>query len=125
MLTLSGDAVARGRRVQRDPGRSLSAQDADSIGRFGAFRLKGAAFNHFAAFLSRAYRENDYLLGRLHAADRLIDIVCDAAGAGALTPDEIAAHRRNAVLRILAAEEAHLPTCRSMIAQMRAALDHK
>jgi len=26
-------------------------------------------------FLSRAYRENDYLLGRMHAVDRLIDIV--------------------------------------------------
>jgi patatin-related protein len=100
----------------------ISAQDAAGIARLGAFRLKGAAFNQFAAFLSRAFRENDYLLGRLHAADRLIDIVADAAGTGALTPDEIAVHKRNAVLRILAAEEAHLPTCRDMIAQMRAAL---
>ena len=100
----------------------ISAQDAAGIARLGAFHLKGAAFNQFAAFLSRAFRENDYLLGRLHAADRLIDIVCDAAGAGALTPDEVAAHKRNAVLRILTAEEAHLPTCRSMIAQLRAGL---
>jgi patatin-related protein len=100
----------------------ISAQDAAGIARLGAFRLKGAAFNQFAAFLSRAYRENDYLLGRLHAADRLIDIVCDAAGADALTPDEIAGHKRNAVLRILAAEEPYLPTCRAMIAQFRAAL---
>ena len=100
----------------------ISAQDAAGIAKLGAFRLKGAAFNQFAAFLSRAFRENDYLLGRLHATDRLIDIVCDAAGADALTADEIAAHKRNAVLRILAAEEPHLPTCRNMIAQLRAAL---
>jgi patatin-related protein len=100
----------------------ISAQDAAGIARLGAFRLQGAAFNQFAAFLSRAFRENDYLLGRLHAADRLIDIVCDAAGADALTPDEIAAHKRSVVLRILAAEEPHLPTCQAMIAQMRAAL---
>jgi patatin-related protein len=100
----------------------ISAQDAAGIARLGAFHLQGAAFNQFAAFLSRAFRENDYLLGRLHAADRLIDIVCDAAGADALTPDEIAAHKRRAVLRILAAEEPHLPTCHAMIAQMRAAL---
>jgi patatin-related protein len=100
----------------------ISAQDAAGIARLGAFRLQGAAFNQFAAFLSRAFRENDYLLGRLHSADRLIDIVCDAAGADALTPNEIAAHKRNVVLRILAAEEPHLPTCRAMIAQMRAAL---
>jgi patatin-related protein len=100
----------------------ISAQDAAGIAQLGAFRLKGAAFNQFAAFLSRAFRENDYLLGRLHAADRLIDIVCDAAGADALTPEQMAAHKRNAVLRILAAEEPHLPTCKAMIAQMRAAL---
>jgi hypothetical protein len=100
----------------------ISAQDAAGIAKLGAFRLQGAAFNQFAAFLSRAFRENDYLLGRLHAADRLIDIVCDAAGADALTPAEIAAHKRSAVLRILAAEEPHLPTCGAMIAQMRAAL---
>ncbi len=59
----------------------ISAQDAIGINRLGTFRLMGAAFNQFAAFLSRAYRENDYLLGRLHAIDRLIDIVSDAAGA--------------------------------------------
>jgi patatin-related protein len=100
----------------------ISAQDAAGIARLGAFRLKGAAFNQFAGFLSRAFRENDYLLGRLHASDRLVDIVADAAGAGALTPDEIATHKRDAVLRILAAEEPHLPTCRGMIAQLRAAL---
>jgi len=100
----------------------ISGEDAAGIAQLGAFRLKGAAFNKFAAFLSRAFRENDYLLGRLHASDRLIDIVCDAAGRDALTPEEIAAHKRNAVLRILAAEEPHLPSCREMIAQMRAAL---
>ena len=29
----------------------------------------------FGAFFSRAYRENDYLWGRLHGAERLIDII--------------------------------------------------
>ncbi len=100
----------------------ISALDATGIERLGAFRLKGAAFNQFAAFLSRAYRENDYLLGRLHAVDRLIDIVGDAAGADTLSPTAIAALKRNAVLRILDAEESHLPTCGKMIAELRAAL---
>jgi hypothetical protein len=31
--------------------------------------------------LSRSIRENDYLWGRLHGAERLIDIVCSAAAA--------------------------------------------
>jgi patatin-related protein len=100
----------------------ISAQDAAGIARLGTFRLKGAAFNQFAAFLSRAYRENDYLLGRLHAADRLIDIVCDAAGRDAITPDQIATYKRAAIQRILDAEEPHLSTCHGMIAELRAAL---
>ena len=37
--------------------------------------LRGIEFNNFGAFFSRAYRENDYLWGRLHGADRMIDIV--------------------------------------------------
>src|SRR5262249_36583066 len=58
----------------------ISPQDARSLAGFdGAASLKGTGFGHFAAFLSRAFRENDYLLGRLHALDRLIDIVCDSA----------------------------------------------
>jgi patatin-related protein len=100
----------------------ICGEDAGWIGGLGTFRLKGTAFNQFAAFLSRAYRENDYLLGRLHAADRLIDIVRDAAGADALAAHQVAAFKRSAVLRILEAEEAHLPTCQAMIAQLRTAL---
>ena len=63
----------------------ISTRDAATIEQLGSFRLKGGAFNQFAAFLSRPYRENDYLLGRLHAVDRLIGIVCDAAGPDALS----------------------------------------
>ena len=100
----------------------ISAQDAAGIAQLGDFPLKGAAFNQFAAFLSRAYRENDYLLGRLHAIDRLIDIVADAGGRDALTPDAVAALKRKAILRVLDAEQAHLPTCAGLIAQLRQGL---
>ena len=100
----------------------ISAQDAAGIARLGDFSLKGAAFNQFAAFLSRGYRENDYLLGRLHAIDRLIDIVCDAGGRDAIGPEAAVALKRRAILRVLDAEQAHLPTCAAMIATLRAAL---
>ena len=57
----------------------ISPQDSTTlIGFNGEECLKGVRLGHFAAFFSRAYRENDYLLGRLHAIDRLIDIVCDS-----------------------------------------------
>jgi AAA+ superfamily predicted ATPase len=75
-----------------------------------------------AAFLSRAYRENDYLLGRLHAIDRLIDIVSEAVGSESQSPAAVAALKRRGFLRILDVEESHLPTCEPLIAELRAAL---
>jgi patatin-related protein len=101
----------------------ISAQDARGIQRLGSFPVKGTAFNQFAAFLSRAYRENDYLLGRLHAFERLIDIVCDSAGRQALDSVPVRALKKRGLLRILDAEAPHLPTCAAMIAQLRAALE--
>lgn len=103
----------------------ISAQDARLMERLGAFSVKGIAFNQFAAFLSRAYRENDYLLGRLHALERLIDIVCDAAGSDLIKSPAMQALKKRGFLRILDAEEPHLPTCAAMIAQLRAAVNSK
>ena len=100
----------------------ISAQDARALERLGSFPVKGIAFNQFAAFLSRAYRENDYLLGRLHAFERLIDIVCDAAGSEATRRAAVRALKKQGLLRILDAEAPHLPTCTAMIAQLRTAL---
>jgi hypothetical protein len=38
-------------------------------------KLEGVKFAHFGAFLKREWRENDYLWGRLDAAERLIGLV--------------------------------------------------
>jgi patatin-related protein len=100
----------------------ISAQDATGINRLGTFYLKGTGFNQSAAFLSRAYRENDYLLGRLHAIDRLIDIVSEAVGSESQSPAAVAALKRRGFLRILDVEAGHLPTCEPLIAELRAAL---
>ncbi len=101
----------------------ISAQDVRGFERLGSFPVKGTAFNQFAAFLSRSYRENDYLLGRLHAFERLIDIVCDAAGSEAIKSAPVRALKKQGLLRILDAEASHLPTCAGMIAQLRAAIN--
>ena len=54
----------------------ISPEDAKSIRQGGvAATLKGIEFNNFGAFFSRNYRENDYLWGRLHGAERMIDIL--------------------------------------------------
>lgn len=55
----------------------ISPDDARSIREGGArATLRGIEFYNFGAFFSRAYRENDYLWGRLHGAERMIDLVC-------------------------------------------------
>jgi patatin-related protein len=58
----------------------ISPEDARAIREGGApATLMGRDLGYFAAFFSRRARENDYLWGRLHAADRLVDIVASSA----------------------------------------------
>jgi hypothetical protein len=98
----------------------ISPQDAGSLKGFaGAASLKGIGFGHFAAFLSRAYRENDYILGRLHALDRLIDIVCDSAGLDAHSDVDVVALKRKGFAKILDAEEPHLKQSADLVAALR------
>lgn len=98
----------------------ISPQDTRTLKGFeGIGSLKGIGFAHFAAFLSRSYRENDYLLGRLHATDRLIDIVCDAAGHEAAGAVDVLALKQRAFSRIVDAEEKHLGQSAELIAALR------
>ena len=98
----------------------ISPQDACTLKGFdGIGSLKGIGFSHFAAFLSRAYRENDYLLGRLHAVDRLIDIVCDAAGGECMRTIDVLSIKRKAFTHVLVAEEKHLGQSKELIAALR------
>jgi patatin-related protein len=98
----------------------ISPQDARSLTGFnGGTSLKGIGFGHFAAFLSRGYRENDYLLGRLQAIDRLIDIICDAAGPDAVGHIDVAALKRKGFAKILDVEEPHLRHSADLVAALR------
>jgi patatin-related protein len=99
----------------------ISPQDARTLDGFnGANSLKGIAFGHFAAFLSRTYRENDYLLGRLHAIDRLIDIVCDSARLDAAHEGiDVLALKKRAFALVLDAEAPHLVESAPLIAELR------
>lgn len=102
----------------------ISAKDVTLLNSLDkAPQVRGAAFEHFAAFLSRVYRENDYLLGRLHALDRLIDIVCDSAGADAVRDLDLVGLKLRGFSRILDAEQAHLPHSKAMIAELRGGIE--
>ena len=88
----------------------IAPEDARAIRGGGAdATLKGIQFNSFGAFFSRAYRENDYLWGRLHGADRLIDIVASTLPAGSsLQAGAIAGLKRDLFRAILAEERGRL-----------------
>ncbi|MBY0581901.1 MAG: patatin-like protein [Sphingomonas sp.] len=99
----------------------IAPDDATAIRGGGAeATLKGIQFNSFGAFFSRAYRENDYLWGRLHGADRLIDIVVSTLPATMLMkPDRIKAIKRAAFLAILDEEEPKLTQIGALFATLR------
>ena len=81
--------------------------------------LKGIDFYHFAAFFSRRYRENDYLWGRLHAAERLIDILIDTArDDGAADGLDARAFKKRAFLAVLESEAESLTYSSELIAAL-------
>jgi len=99
----------------------ISPEDACAIRKGGTeATLKGTEFGHFGAFFSRGYRENDYLWGRLHAAERLIDIVADAAaGETEHAGIDWTALKKRAFHAILDCEKQHLPQSGALLASLR------
>jgi patatin-related protein len=104
---LQGDSSDEFNPVKVD---RIAPDDATAIREGGAAAtLKGIQFNSFGAFFSRAYRENDYLWGRLHGADRLIDIVISALPEGAtLGPGVVSQLKKDAFRAILDDERGRL-----------------
>ncbi|MEG3180146.1 patatin-like protein [Sphingomonas sp. LT1P40] len=99
----------------------ISPDDATGIRAGGAqATLKGTQFNNFGAFFSRAYRENDYLWGRLHGAERLIDITLSTLPPNTgLGPGRLATIKRDMFLAILDEEESRLKAIPALFAQIR------
>lgn len=84
----------------------ISPDDALSIRSGGtAATLRGIEFYNFGAFFSRDYRENDYLWGRLHGAERMIDLVASTVSGG-MPGDAVRAAKRAVFLAVLDEEEA-------------------
>ncbi|HET6538599.1 MAG TPA: patatin-like protein [Sphingopyxis sp.] len=99
----------------------ISPSDAVGIRTGGAAAtLKGIEFNSFGAFFSRAYRENDYLWGRLHGADRLMDIVASSVtGDDGLSADALLRLKKRAFHAILDEEEGRLGEVADLVAELR------
>jgi patatin-related protein len=77
-----------------------------------AHKLQGTSYGHFGAFFSLAARENDYLIGRLNGAERLIRLLLE---------DDPARKRWSALafLAILDEEEEVLGTAGKLMATVR------
>ena len=92
----------------------ISPEDAKSIREGGtAATLRGTEFYNFGAFFSRAYRENDYLWGRLHGAERMVDLVCSTLDT-AVSEEELRGFKRDLFLAVLD-EEADAGRCRQSL----------
>ena len=98
----------------------ISPEDARSIREGGtAATLRGTEFFNFGAFFSRAYRENDYLWGRLHGAERMADLVCSTVDAPT-SEAEMRNTKRELFLAILD-EEAEAGRCQpALMDELRA-----
>ncbi len=97
----------------------ISPEDARSIRKDGtAATLRGIEFYNFGAFFSRDYRENDYLWGRLHGAERMIDLVASTVG-GSVPEATVQAGKRAAFLAVLEEEEASGRCQKGLIEQIR------
>jgi patatin-related protein len=102
----------------------ISPEDASALRKGGTeATLKGIQFNSFGAFFSRAYRENDYLWGRLHGAERLIEILLSTLPEGMALPEGLAASaKRDAFRAILAQERPRLSEIGPLFEELERAL---
>ncbi|NVJ99489.1 MAG: patatin-like protein [Alphaproteobacteria bacterium] len=81
--------------------------------------LLGTQLYNFGAFFSRKSRENDYIWGRLHAANRVVDFMLDAAGDDPLPVDfDLEGFRRRLFLTILKTEKSHMEESSALIEKL-------
>lgn len=82
--------------------------------------LMGAQLFNFGAFFSRRARENDYIWGRIHAANRLLDFLLDAVGAPEVTTKiDIDQLRRDLALAIIKSEAPHAQESEELLRELR------
>lgn len=101
----------------------ISPDDAPAL-RPGGTRacLKGWQLNAFGGFFSRAWRENDYLWGRLHAAERLVDILLSSVAESGCQSIDGMAWKARLFRAILAAERPKLAAIAPLFDELDAVL---
>ena len=101
----------------------ISPDDATHLsGPQGRRAVLGGTFAGFGGFLSRATRENDYLWGRLHAVERLLDLLASAVPPAARAGIDFQAARKAAFECVLEEEAQRLTLMPELIERLRAAV---
>ena len=122
VLTRAQHGVGGFRELQEVKVMRLSPADANAIREGGADTvLKSIQFGNLAGFFSRQFRENDYLWGRLHACDRLVDLLLDAVSDQRVSID-VENVKRRLFESVLMTEAAHLEGIVDEIDKIRAEL---
>lgn len=103
-------------RVER-----ISPGDASALKKLFA-GLKSRNLMGFLGFFNRSFREHDYLWGRLHGADRLVDLL-DALLPGAFGEGETMACKVQLFRAIVARERRRLYRCDDVLEELEAYLD--
>jgi hypothetical protein len=83
--------------------------------------LLGGTFAGFGGFMSRAIRENDYLWGRLHAVDRLVDLVASTAFADDGPGFDVGSFKKRAFAAVLRTEASRLTSVPDLISRLQTA----
>jgi len=102
-------------RISPDDALSLTSAEATRM-------LLGGTFAGFGGFLSRATRENDYLWGRLHAVDRLFDILASTVAENTQGSIDFHALKKAAFERVIEEEAARLTLIPDLVARIRTAI---
>lgn len=121
---LRGEGLTEFDPIQVD---RISPDDCSAIRSGGAREsLRGSEFYNFGAFFSRAYRENDYLWGRLHGAERMIDLIASTLREDrALSRETLHRFRCEAFLAILDEEEPRLTSDPNLIPRIREEIEQR
>jgi hypothetical protein len=99
----------------------ISPDDAASLAPPGKTRaLLGGTFAGFGGFLNRATRENDYLWGRLHAVERLFDILASTLPVAVRSTVDFQALKKDGFERVIEEEAKRLQLIPDLVTQIRA-----
>lgn len=103
-------------RISPEDARRLAPDDGKPV-------LLGSSFAGFGGFLGRAVRENDYLWGRLHAVERLFDILLSTVPAGLREGLAVETLKKRAFERVLEEEGERLELVGDLIARLGEAVE--